>query len=76
MAEESGIEGNVHLARSYLPLGAGDLDPLIDEARGLVDNDKPSDKSPIFWLYNIKTMVWQEDSEPAMVAYYSKEHNH
>jgi len=69
MAEESEIEENVHLARSYTPLGAGDLDPLIDEARALVHNDKPSDNSPIFWLYDIKTMAWKEDSEPAMAAY-------
>lgn len=69
MAEEAEIEENVHLARSYTPLGPADLDPLIDEARALVHNDKPSDSSPIFWLYDIKTMAWKEDSEPAMVAY-------
>ena len=34
-----------------------------------MENDKPSDNSPIFWLYDIKTMAWKEDSEPATVAY-------
>src|SRR3712207_8042509 len=44
-----------------------EFDALMGEARALVQNDKPSDSSPIFWLYDIKTMAWKEDSEPATV---------
>lgn len=69
MDEETQIDENVHLARSFTPLDDRELAPLIDEARALVHNDKPSDSSPIFWLYDIKTMAWKEDSEPAMAAY-------
>jgi hypothetical protein len=46
-----------------------ELDALLREARGLIENDKPSNSSPIFWLYDIRTMAWKEDSEPATVAY-------
>ena len=69
MEEEAQIDENVHLARSYTPLDDGGLETLLAEARALVENDKPSDSSPIFWLYDLKTMAWKEDSEPAMVAY-------
>lgn len=69
MSDESEIDENVRLAQSFAPLGDGELDPLVQEARELVANDKPSDRSPIFWLYDIKTMAWKEDSEPMTVAY-------
>jgi len=69
MDEESQIDDNVSLAQSLTPLGEGELDTLLGEARALVENDKPSDNSPVFWLYDIKTMAWKEDSEPATVAY-------
>jgi hypothetical protein len=45
------------------------MEKLVQEAKALVENDKPSDSSPIFWLYDIKTMAWQEESEPFTVAY-------
>jgi hypothetical protein len=51
------------------PLSQAELKTLFAEARGLVENDKPSDSSTIFWLYGIKTMALKEDSEPATVAY-------
>ena len=69
MEEETQIDQNVELAQRITPLGQAELDALIDEARALMQNDKPSDSSPIFWLYDIKTMAWKEDSEPATVAY-------
>jgi aryl-alcohol dehydrogenase-like predicted oxidoreductase len=72
MDEEAQIDENVRLARLADKLGAPseqEFDALLGEARALVQNDKPSESSPIFWLYDIKTMAWQEDSEPATVAY-------
>jgi aryl-alcohol dehydrogenase-like predicted oxidoreductase len=72
MDEEAQIDENVRLAQLAAHLGPPseqEFDALVAEARALVQNDKPSDSSPIFWLYDIKTMAWQEDSEPATVAY-------
>lgn len=69
MDEESQIDENVRLAQSIQPLSEAELDMLIQEARGIIENDKPSDSSPIFWLYDTKAMAWQEDSEPLTVAY-------
>ncbi len=69
MSAESEIDENVRLAQQITPLSEAELEPLVDEARALVEHDKPSDNSPIFWLYDLKTMAWKEDSEPATVAY-------
>src|SRR5215207_7498512 len=69
MEEEAQIDENVRLAQQMTPLSQSELDALLVEARGLIENDKPSQDSPIFWLYDIKTMAWKQDSEPATVAY-------
>jgi aryl-alcohol dehydrogenase-like predicted oxidoreductase len=69
MDEEAQIDENVRLAQQITPLNEPELDTLLTEARGLIENDKPSQDSPIFWLYDIKTMAWKQDSEPTMVAY-------
>ncbi|PLS77027.1 MAG: aldo/keto reductase [Chloroflexi bacterium] len=69
MEEESQIDENVRLAQNYRPLAGEEINPLIDEARALVENDKPSNNSPIFWLYDLTTMAWKENSEPLAVAY-------
>jgi aryl-alcohol dehydrogenase-like predicted oxidoreductase len=69
MEDESQIDENVRLAESIAPLGEGELDTLLGEARGLLDGDKPSERSPIFWIYDAKVMAWKEDSEPEMARY-------
>ncbi|HEX8199223.1 MAG TPA: aldo/keto reductase [Isosphaeraceae bacterium] len=69
MEEESQIDENVRLAESLAPLGDGELDTLLDEAKGLLVGDEPSDRSPVFWIYDTKVMAWQEDSEPALARY-------
>jgi aryl-alcohol dehydrogenase-like predicted oxidoreductase len=69
METEEQIDENVRLAQNYAPLTEAEFGPLVEEAKALVHNDKPSDSSPVFWLYDIKTMAWKEDSEPATVAY-------
>jgi aryl-alcohol dehydrogenase-like predicted oxidoreductase len=69
MDEEAQIDENVQLAQHVTPLSQAELDTLLVEARALIENDKPSESSPIFWLYDIKTKAWNEDSEPATVAY-------
>jgi aryl-alcohol dehydrogenase-like predicted oxidoreductase len=69
MEEQEQIDENVRFAQNFAPLPASDMEKLVQEAKALVENDKPSDSSPIFWLYDIKTMAWQEESEPFTVAY-------
>jgi predicted aldo/keto reductase-like oxidoreductase len=69
MDDEAQIDENVRLAQNVAPLSEDELAGLIGEARGLVENDTPSDHSPIFWVYDSKTMAWKEDSEPLTVAY-------
>ena len=69
MEEEAQIDENVHFAQNFALLPPGDMEKLVQEAKALVENDKPSNSSPIFWLYDIKTMAWQEESEPFTVAY-------
>lgn len=70
MDSQAQIEENVRLAEAVTPLTEIELDALLDEASQLVrQNDRPSDKSPIFWLFDIKSMAWKENSEPAMVEY-------
>src|SRR5436305_10165855 len=69
MAEESEIDENVRLAEGLRPLGEGELDALLREAKGLLVGDEPSDRSPVFWIYDTKTMAWKEGSEPDLARY-------
>ncbi|HEX8600610.1 MAG TPA: aldo/keto reductase [Chloroflexia bacterium] len=69
MKEAAEIEENVRLAQSFKPLEEDELQALLDEAKKLVESDKPADDSPIFWIYDSKSMAWQENSIPATVAY-------
>jgi predicted aldo/keto reductase-like oxidoreductase len=69
MDDEAQIDENVRLAQKLTPLSENELERLINEARALVENDSPSDRSPIFWIYDSKTMAWKENSEPFAVAY-------
>ncbi|HSH83442.1 MAG TPA: aldo/keto reductase [Herpetosiphonaceae bacterium] len=69
MDDEAQIDENVRLAQTITPLGVSEMDTVIQEARAILEKDSPSDSSPVFWLYDIKTMAWKEDSEPVMTAY-------
>ena len=69
MDDEAHIDENARLAQSITSLSEQELDTLIEEAKALVENDKPSERSRVFWIYDSKTMAWKEDSEPEMVAY-------
>ena len=69
MKDEAEIDENVRLANNLRTLDRPDLDALIEEASELVRKDQPSEKSPIFWIYDSKNMAWKESSEPATVAY-------
>lgn len=69
MKAEAEIEENVRLAQEFKPLEDKERATLLEEAKGLLEKDKPADDSPIFWIYDSKSMAWQEDSEPATVAY-------
>ena len=69
MEEEEQIDENVRLAQNVRPLTEAEMDLLVQEARALLEQDKPSDSSPIFWIYDAKVMAWQEASEPVMAAY-------
>src|SRR3954464_5566503 len=48
MAEESEIDENVRLAESITPLGEHEEEVLLEEAKGLLAGDRPSDHSPVF----------------------------
>jgi aryl-alcohol dehydrogenase-like predicted oxidoreductase len=69
MAEESEIDDNVRLAEAITPLSGREQEALLEEAKGLLVGDKPSDHSRVFWVYDTKTMAWKESSEPALVQY-------
>lgn len=69
MEEEEQIDENVRLAQNITPLSAEEMEALVQEARALVEKDKPSESSPIFWIYDTKVMAWKEDSEPELAAY-------
>jgi len=69
MDDEAQIDENVRLAQNVAPLSEAELASLLGEARGLVENDTPSDRSAIFWVYDSKTMAWKENSEPLAVTY-------
>lgn len=69
MDDEAQIDENVRLAQNLTPLSDGELDTLLGEARALVENDTPSNDSPIFWIYDSKTTAWEHDSEPFSVSY-------
>ncbi len=69
MKEEAEIEENVRIAQEFKPLEEEELQTLVQEARGLVEKDKPAEHSPLFWIYDSKSMAWQENSVPATVAY-------
>src|SRR4051794_33011506 len=62
MEDESQIDENLRLAEAFTPAGEGELGPLIDEAKALLVGDEPSDRSPVFWVYDTKTMAWKEGS--------------
>ena len=69
MDDESQIDENIRLVENLAPLAQNELDTLIEEAKGLLEGDKPSDHSPVFWIYDTKTMAWEENSEPARAQY-------
>jgi aryl-alcohol dehydrogenase-like predicted oxidoreductase len=69
MEDESHIDENVQLAQNIAPLSEAEMDQLVQEAKGLLKNDKPSNSSPVFWIYDNQVMAWKEESEPYEVAY-------
>lgn len=69
MTEESEIDESVRLAESLAPLADDELGPLLDESKRLLAGDQPSDHSRIFWVYDAKTLAWEESSEPELVRY-------
>ena len=69
MDGEAQIDENVRLEESLAPLGDGELEALLQEAKGLLVGDEASERSPVFWIYDSKTMAWKEGSEPALASY-------
>jgi aryl-alcohol dehydrogenase-like predicted oxidoreductase len=69
MAEEAHIDENVRLAESLAPLDDSELETLLAEAKALLDGDRASENSRVFWIYDSKTLAWKEDSEPELVRY-------
>src|SRR5947209_11564922 len=69
MDDESQIDENIRLAEGLTAPAEAELDALLQEAKGLLAGDEPSDRSPVFWIYDTKTMAWKEGSEPALARY-------
>jgi aryl-alcohol dehydrogenase-like predicted oxidoreductase len=69
MSSEAEIDENVRLAESARPLAGGEIEPLLEEAKGLLAGDRASEDSPVFWIYDTKTMAWKEGSEPELARY-------
>lgn len=69
MNDEAQIDENVSLLEDLAPPADGELEPLIEEAKALLVADEPSDRSPVFWIYDSKTMAWKEGSEPELARY-------
>jgi aryl-alcohol dehydrogenase-like predicted oxidoreductase len=69
MAEEAEIDENIRLVENLATLSEDELNPLLEEAKGLLAGDEPSDRSPVFWIYDSKTMAWKEGSEPELARY-------
>jgi len=66
------IDEIVALAADFRPLAEAEQDQLIEAVRPLVEQDATESeegKGPLFWLHDTKVMGWQEQSEPALVAY-------
>ncbi len=66
------VEEIAALAAAFRPLEEPELQRLLDEVRPLVEQDaveSENGKGPLFWLHDTKVMGWQEQSEPALVAY-------
>ncbi|MFO0888433.1 MAG: hypothetical protein U0790_04710 [Isosphaeraceae bacterium] len=55
------------MAESLAPLEASEPEPLLEEAKGLLVRDEPSDRSPVYWVYDTKTLAWKERSKPEFV---------
>jgi aryl-alcohol dehydrogenase-like predicted oxidoreductase len=67
------IDEIVACAARFRPLEEAELGALIDEVRPIVERDATENseqgQSPLFWLHDTKVMGWQEQDEPALVAY-------
>ena len=66
------VEEIAALAAAFRPLEEPELQRLLDEVRPLVEQDaveSENGKGALFWLHDTKVMGWQEQSEPALVAY-------
>ena len=75
MADESEIDENVRLAENLTPLADGELEPLLDEAKGLLVGDKPSDRSPVLFRLSrsisAMTALRAENSCSGFLAFFS-----
>jgi aryl-alcohol dehydrogenase-like predicted oxidoreductase len=66
------IDQNVAIASRFKPLDESERQQLITEVRPLVEKDADESQegqSSLFWLHDTKVMGWQEEDEPALVAY-------
>jgi aryl-alcohol dehydrogenase-like predicted oxidoreductase len=66
------IDQNVEIAANFTPLSAAEYDKLVDDVRPLLEkemDEAQKGKGKLFWLHDTKVMGWQQDDEPAMVAY-------
>jgi uncharacterized protein len=66
------IDQNVEIASRFEPLSEQEREQLIADVRPLVEQEMDEikeGKGSLFWLHDTKVMGWEEEDEPAMVAY-------
>lgn len=66
------IDQNVEIVADFKPLSDEEYEQLVADVRPLVEkemDEAQEGKGSLFWLHDTKVMGWQEEDEPAMVAY-------
>lgn len=72
MDQPQQIDEIVSIAAAFRPLDASEQAHLIDEVRPLVEKDaidSKEGKGDLFWFHDTAVMGWQQQDEPALVAY-------
>ncbi len=72
MDDPAQIDENVGIVAAFRPLDPQEEQQLVADVRPLVEQDATEStegKSDLFWLHDTKVMGWDEQDEPALVAY-------
>lgn len=72
MDDPAQIDENVGIVAAFRPLDPQEEQQLVADVRPLVEQDATEStegKSDLFWLHDTEVMGWDEQDEPALVAY-------